>query len=318
MLELVCTVPLLGTLFSGCAQPLPLASGYVEGDYVLIAPVAVTQLAQINVKRGDRVTKGEALAVAERRDARISLTGAQADLARAQSQLSNLLEGARSEEIDVIKAGLASATAQIAETEKEVERLRKLLQNGVVTQTQFDSAVTKLDVARAKKAEVEAKLAVAQLPARPYQIAAAEAAVAQAQARVDAANWQLGKRTLTAPADGIVTEILRSTGEIASPQAPVFSILPDGAVTLRLYVPEPAISQISIGTQLDVRCDGCGDNAHATVTYVSDSPEFTPPVIYSLENRQKLVYLIEARPDPDASGLKPGQVVDVDMSDHSK
>jgi HlyD family secretion protein len=47
------------------------------------------------------------------------------------------------------------------------------------------------------------------------------------------------------------------------------------------------------------------------VTYVADSPEFTPPVIYSLENRQKLVYLVEARPDAGAEALKPGQIVDV-------
>ncbi len=49
------------------------------------------------------------------------------------------------------------------------------------------------------------------------------------------------------------------------------------------------------------------------MSYVSDEPEFTPPVIYSLENRQKLVYRIEAKPSADAGILRPGQIVDVGL-----
>jgi HlyD family secretion protein len=49
----------------------------------------------------------------------------------------------------------------------------------------------------------------------------------------------------------------------------------------------------------------------ATVNYVSPDPEFTPPVIYSRDTRNKLSYLIEARPDAASSALKPGQIVDV-------
>ena len=85
-----------------------------------------------------------------------------------------------------------------------------------------------------------------------------------------------------------------------------------GAVKLRLYVPETLVSAVQPGDKLDFRCDGCLGTATATVTYVSDKVEFTPPVIYSRENRQKLVYLIEAAPD-DGSGLKPGQIVDVTL-----
>ena len=100
---------------------------------------------------------------------------------------------------------------------------------------------------------------------------------------------------------------------MAGPQAPVLSVLPDGALKLRVYVPEFALSSISVGAHLSVHCDGCGEAMRATVSYVSSDPEFTPPVIYSLENRQKLVYLIEARPEDGAWALAPGQIVDVDL-----
>ena len=156
---------------------------------------------------------------------------------------------------------------------------------------------------------------MAQLPARPQEIAAAEATLRGAEADLDRARWTLDKRALTAPAAGVIADVIRNPGEIAGPSAPVLSLLPDGGVKLRLYVPEALISRIKIGTPLSVNCDACPQGLTAAVSYIADGPEFTPPVIYSLQNRQKLVFLIEARPDSTAAALlKPGQIVDVDLS----
>ena len=91
-------------------------------------------------------------------------------------------------------------------------------------------------------------------------------------------------------------------------------MLPDDAVKLKVYVPEAKFSTVKIGTVLSVHCDGCPSGLQARVSYVSPDPEFTPPVIYSLETRQKLVYLIEARPIGTHTPLQPGQIVDVDLA----
>lgn len=310
MTGFVCSLPLISALFAQCDPALPYATGYVEGEYVLVAPVAVVQVTALNVQRGDRVTEGQVLAETERRDAEIALTEAEAALAQAESQLANLREGLRPEEIRVIEAALASAKAQQAEAERAAERLTSLAARGAVTEAQRDDAATAAEVARAKVAETEANLAVARLPARPQQITGAEASVAGAQAAREMAEWSLGQRTLVAQSAGTIYDLIRTPGEIAGPSAPVLSMLPDGAVKLRLYIPEDRIAAIAVGAMLDVRCDGCGAGQKASVTYVSDSPEFTPPVIYSLENRQTLVYLVEARPVGESS-LKPGQIVDV-------
>lgn len=315
MAGLICSLPLIGAFFTACAPPLPLASGYVEGDYVLVAPVAVAQVEEVTVRRGDRLVGGAVLVRMQRRDAEIAVAQAEAALTQAQSQLADLQEGKRPEEIAVIQATLVSNRAQADEAEKELIRLQSLNDRGVASQAQLDAAKTALDVARAAEAQAAANLAVAKLPARPDQIAAAEAAVAQARAARDAANWQLNQRTLRAPGPGTVYDILRTAGEIAGPTAPVISFLPDGAVKLRLYLPEGAVAQVRPGTRLHVGCDGCGADTAATVSFVSDAPEFTPPVIYSLENRQKLVYLVEAIPDAGATRLKPGQIVDVSLTD---
>ena len=313
MSTLLCSLPLIATLLADCAPKPPLATGYVEGEFILIAPVATARIDSVTVRRGDRIEAGVTLVQLERRDAEIALAAARAALARAESELENLTVGMRPEEIGVIEAALASAEAKAAEAERERDRMQSLFLRGVVPEAQIDAASTALNVASAAVAEARAQLSVARLPARPQQIAAARAAVEQARESVRSAEWQLDQRALAAPAPGHVDEVLRSSGEIAGPQAPVLSYLPDGAVKLKLYVPEARIAAITPGAALDVRCDGCPPGTSATVTYVAHDPEFTPPVIYSLVNRQKLVYLVEATPAPGSTILKPGQIVDVDL-----
>ncbi len=307
----LCAIPIVSSLFNACMPVPPFATGYVEGEFVLVAPVAVAQINNLSVKRGDRVEGGQTLVEMERRDAEIALKEAEAAEARSESQLADLREGRRPEEIRVIEAALDSAMAQLADAERTETRTRSLAARGAATTAQADDAATAASVARAQVAQAEANLAVAKLPARSQEIEAAEAALAGAKAARAMAAWNLSQRRLTAPAPGVVNDVIRDAGEIAGPSAPVLSMLPDGAVKLRLYVPEPEIRSINLGTILKVRCDGCAPDETASVTYISDSPEFTPPVIYSLQNRQTLVYLIEARPDDDSQALKPGQIVDV-------
>lgn len=307
----LCSLPLLASLFSACITEPPFAVGYVEGEFALIAPVEVAQISTVLARRGDRVEAGEVLAEMERRDTEIALARSQADLARAQSLLADLEQGKRPEEIAMAVASLASARAQMLESERELARNNGLFEREVISQAQLDMALTNRDIAGAKVAELEANLAVARLPARPDQIAAAKAAVAQQLAALENAQWRIDNRTLVSPASGLVFDIIRHSGEIAGPQQPVLSILPDGATKLRLYIPETSLQAVSVGTILSVNCDGCGAGMRARVNYVSDRPEFTPPVIYSLQSRQKLVVLIEAEPLSDATALKPGQIVDV-------
>jgi HlyD family secretion protein len=309
-----CALPLISALFTSCTPPMPLATGYVEGEYVQIASVSTAQILELSVAAGDRVADGQILVALEKRDVEIALAQAEATLARAESQLANLRQGRRPEEIQVIEAALASAKAQSGEARRNADRLMDLAARGVATESQRDDAATAAEVAEARVAEIEANLAVARLPARDDEIAAAEAALREATAARDHATWQLDKRDLTAPAAGIVTDIVRRPGEIATAGQPILTLLPDGAVRLRIYVPEAAIALIAPGARLDVRCDACPPGLTATVNYIADGPEYTPPVIYSIDSRQKLVYLVEAKPT-DGTSLKPGQVVDVDLLD---
>lgn len=310
-MSFLCAIPLVASLVSACAAPAPLAVGYVEGEYVLLAPTETAQVLSVKVRRGDRVEAGEAVAVMERRDAEIAVDQAAAALAQAKAQLADLQQGKRPEEIDVLQADLVKAEADKAEAERELRRTEGLFERGIATQAQYDKAKTSLTLARAEVGQARANLAVAKLPARPEEIEAARYRLEGAKAELEQARWRLSERVVEAPADGRIDDVIRNPGDLAGPSAPVISMLPDGAIKLKVYVPEEAFSSIKVGDVLSVRCDGCGAGLTARISYISPDPEFTPPVIYSLEARQKLVYLVEAKPVGDAGGLQPGQIVDV-------
>ncbi len=314
-MSILCSIPFAAALFSACAGPAPLAVGYVEGDFVLLAPIEVAQVQSISVKRGDRVEEGAVVAEMETDDARIAVAQAEAALAQAQAQLANLLVGKRQEEIDVLEAMVRSAKAEAEERRRTLARVTDLLKRGTAAQATFDAAKTAVEVAEAQINQAEANLAVGKLAARAEEIKAAENQVKQAETALEQARWRLTKRSLTAPAAGRVDDVIRNPGDVAGPSAPVVSMLPDGAVKLSLYVPEASFSKLEVGKLLKVRCDGCPDGLEARISYISPDPEFTPPVIYSLETRQKLVYLVEARPVDATSRLQPGQIVDVELGE---
>jgi HlyD family secretion protein len=309
-----CALPFAAQLFGACAAPAPLAVGYVEGEYVMLAPIEVAQVRDLAVRRGDRVETGTVIARLEDTDATIAVMQAQAALAQAEAQLADLRLGKRPEEVAVLEAAVRSARAEVAEAARGLVRVRDLFGRGIATQAQFDEASTASEVAEAALGQAEANRAVAGLAARPEAIRAAEGQAKQAEASLDNARWRLAQRLIQAPSPGRVSDVIRNPGDIAGPSAPVVSMLPDGAVKLKVYLPEPGFYAVKVGDRLTVRCDGCPDGLTARVSYVSPDPEFTPPVIYSLETRQKLVYLVEARPEDGAGRLQPGQIVDVELA----
>ncbi|TPK69676.1 HlyD family efflux transporter periplasmic adaptor subunit [Mesorhizobium sp. B2-4-15] len=317
-MSLLCSLPLAAQLFGACAPTAPLAVGYVEGDYVLLAPIEVAQVEAVAVKRGDRVTPGTTVVTLESADAKIAVAQAEASLAQAQAQLADLQVGKRPEEIAALKAQVDMAKAQADDAKRKYDRAADLFKRGTGTQADYDTASATLETANAQVGQAEANLAVGGLPARAETIKAADNQVKQARAALQQAEWRLSKRVLAAPSPGRVNDVIRNPGDTAGPTAPVISMLPDGAVKLTVYIPETAFASVKVGSLLKVRCDGCGPDVKARVSYVSPDPEFTPPVIYSLENRQKLVYLVEARPEGDAGLLQPGQIVDVDLAETAK
>jgi HlyD family secretion protein len=145
----------------------------------------------------------------------------------------------------------------------------------------------------------------------------AEATQRTAQARLASAETRLARRKMASPVAGSVQQIYYRPGELVPAGRPVLALLPPGNIKVRFFVPETVLPTISLGQAVNIHCDGCKADVPARVTFISRSSEFTPPVIYSLDERSKLVYLIEARTDTP-SDLRVGQPVDVRVAGAAK
>jgi len=310
----LCGVPLLSALISGClaaAEAGPSFVGYVEGDYVLVAPRDVGTVSSVRVQRGQVVAAGDVLAEIDDQNARLSFREGEARLAEARANLADLESGRRPEEIQEYEASLAAAQSTLEDAEVTLQRKLKLREMNVGTGQEEQIAKTAADVARSRVAELQARLLAAKLPARVYALTAARQRVAQAEAALQQVQLTIAQHRLVAPAAGIIDDVIRLPGEVASPGAPVVSLLPGDGRKVRFYVPQAAVSAITIGRMMAVTCDGCASGYRARVSYVAKSPEFTPPVIFSAGSRSRLVFLVEAKLSGEANRLGPGQIVDL-------
>lgn len=294
-------------LFGLGTADTPRWNGYVEADYVYAAPVSAGQIATIAVREGDVVAAGAVLFTLNQGQQTALLDSAKAGVAVAEANLANLTTGSRQDEIDVIRASLSKAQSDLSLARDTSARQGKLFAQGVSTQSQLDQARATLASAEAAVRQLQAQLKVAELPARDAQQLAAESNVAMARAAVEKAAADLADRTVLAPAAGRIEKLYFDAGEMASAGTPVASILPAGALKVKFYLPEAVRQGFALGDKVAVSCDGCPAGLTATVSFFASDPQFTPPVIYSRDERTRLSFLAEAT--LDAGELHPGQPV---------
>jgi HlyD family secretion protein len=140
----------------------------------------------------------------------------------------------------------------------------------------------------------------------------AEAALRTAQARLNSAQTRLTRRKMFSPVAGTVQQIYYRGGELVPAGKPIVAILPPNNLKIRFFVNEATLPKLQIGEPITVSCDGCARDIPARISFIARSSEFTPPVIYSKEERSKLVFMIEARTDTPEK-LRVGQPVSVKL-----
>lgn len=295
------------------ATPVPSWNGYVEADYVYVAPPSAGMIARLEAREGDVVAAGDILFTLEDAQARALLAAAEARVAAAEAALANLTTGSREDEIEVIRASLEKARADLRLAAETAARVRKLFDEGLTPQARLDEAVATQAAAEAAVRQLEAQLKVAELPARDAQQWQAEANLAAAQAEAEKARADLADRTITAPVAGRIERLYFAQGEMAGAGVPVIALLPSDALKVRFYVAEADRATFALGQEVGVTCDGCTGGLTATLSYFASDPQFTPPVIYSRDERMRLTFLAEATL-ADGAVLLPGQPVTIERA----
>ena len=278
-------------------------SGYIEGESLfLAAPVAGT-VGSITAQEGERVAAGAQLFTID--PATLSAQGeqARAQVAEARTQIATAEANAQQAE--------AEATAAAADADRARRDLSRLL--SVRREDPAAVAGKDIDAANAALRESNARLNAARktAQARRAQIAAAHAQENQARGGEREVAIRVGQLAPPAPSAARVEDVFYRPGEWVAANQPVVSLLPDDRVKVRFFVPEQEVARYRPGRSVRFSCDGCAAGLMAKISYVSPRPEFTPPVIFSRDSRDRLVFMVEALPAKPAN-LMPGLPVDVE------
>lgn len=300
---------------AGCnrgSTPSTTVQGYVEGEFVYIAAPLSGKLESLFVRRGTQVTAGDPLFELENVAEKTARDEVKLRLAQMRAQLADAKKGKRPTEIESGTAQLNLARVALQYSEHELARQEKLLGAKVVSQQDVDRLRSLRDQDRQRVVQLEAELGTARLGSRSDQIAAAEANMKAVEAALFRSEWDLGQKRQTAPVAGLVFDTLYRTGEWIAAGRPAVVLLPPQNIKVRTFVPQSLLPAIHRGDNVQVTVDGAKEPFSGTVQFISPQAEYTPPVIYNRDNRQKLVYLIELAFEPKtAAQLHPGQPVDV-------
>ncbi|MBV8840231.1 MAG: HlyD family efflux transporter periplasmic adaptor subunit [Alphaproteobacteria bacterium] len=305
----------LALALAACSKDAGRLQGWVEGDFVFVGPDEAGRVQTLSVSEGDIVKAGDPLFTVDPDLQEADVRTASAQVAEARARLARLeTSQQRKEEVAVLQAQERRAESAVALSNAELDRQMTLSAKGVAAQAQLDIAKANSNRDKAALEEVRRQITVAQLASRDEDIAAARESLAAAQARQTASETKLTRRKLVSPVTGPVQQIYYRPGEMVPAGRPVVSILPPGNLKIRFFVPEAMLPQIALGDAVDVTCDGCTP-VRAKVSFIAHAAEYTPPIIYSLEERNKLVFMIEARTDAP-QGLRVGQPVSVALVGH--
>jgi HlyD family secretion protein len=290
-------------------------AGYMEADLVLVGSEQGGRVETLSVEEGDSVKKGDPIFTLESSEQEAAVAADKSRVGQAEAQLADVQARLqRPEEINVLEAALNEAKAMLVVSTNNLERAQALFDKGWTTKAALDQAIAEHDRNQAAVVEAEKKIAAAQLTGRSDLIAAAAANAEAARHALAEAEKNLAKRKVFSPADGTVEEVYFRPGEVVKEGQAVIALLPPRNLKVRFFVAEPVRAKLQLDQMVDVSCDGCPPDLKAKISFISRDAEFTPPVIFSREQREKLVYLIEAQPEGETATLTAGQPVTVTLA----
>lgn len=288
-------------------------SGTVEATEAQLGFPAAGRIAEVVVREGDHVRAGQTLARLDAAELSARRQGAAAQLTGARALLAELESGSRSEDVATAREALRAATERLADAERDLARVRRLVEGGALSQEALDKAQLAFTVGQAQRDQAAQQLQLVQTGPRRERLEAQRAAVTQAEAALRQIDVALTNAVITAPFDGVVTVRDREPGETVGAGLPVLTIMNQNDRWVRIFIREDRIGAVRLGQAATITTDTYPDRSYGgAVSFIASQAEFTPRNVQTAEERVKLVYAVKVRIDGDtAMALKPGMPADV-------
>lgn len=303
----------LSCILLGCGrQTQDHYQGYVEGELIFLASPYGGVLEKLFVERGETINKGALIFKLDEYPEILKIKEAEAELNQAKKIHQDLQNPRRSPEIAALHEEVGQIDAKIKLAQLQVDRFHNLYKKNAISKENVDRAVSQYEELQHARTEQLANLELAKQGSRKEQIDAQQAQVDLVAARLQQVRWQLAQKTLVAPVDGVVFDTYYQAGEFVPSQQAVAAILSPTNIRIEFFIPMSKLRSLHLGQGVSFTCGGCETSSPAKISYISPEAEYIPPLVYSRENQNKLVFRIKA----DISSpnrFKPGQPVMVDV-----
>lgn len=306
-------VTLIAILSRGADDTAIIASGTVEVTEADLGFQIPGRIHELRVDEGDRVARGDEMAVLDRAELQAQWQAAQAQVRAARARLRELQRGSRDEEIAQGRAALRAAERRLENATHDADRGTRLYDGGAISRQQYDNLQTLLTLAQSEHESAVERMRMLERGPRREQIDAQRGVVAQSEAAATQVEVALHNAVIRAPFAGMVTVRHRQVGEIVGAGTPVLTVMNPDDRWIRIYVRGDLVGRLAIGTPASITADAFPERRYGgRVVFIASEAEFTPRNVQTTAERVKLVYRVKVRVTADSSfDLKPGLPADV-------
>ncbi|UXM94881.1 HlyD family efflux transporter periplasmic adaptor subunit [Bartonella sp. HY329] len=286
--------------------------GNVDIREVALALRISGQLSIVHSEEGDRVEKGEEIAVLDDTPYREKLASATAEVDSYTASLEKLVAGARQSEIDQAIAITKARQADLLNADQVLARTLTLHEEKTASRAILEQAIAQRDMAKANLEAAEAALRILTEGSRPEDINAAKAQLAAAKANQQSALTAVKDAKLIAPASGIIRSRVKEPGAIIATGEPIYILSLTTPLRVRGYIGEPDLGKIQLGQTVYIQNDSFPDKQYkGTIGFISSTAEFTPKTVETPQLRSNLVYRFWVTVAADETGLQQGMPVTI-------
>lgn len=288
------------------------ATGTIEVTKSDITPKVGGYLTELLIKEGDQVKQGQVVVRIDRPDLQAQLLRDEAALARAQAQLRDLQNGARSQELTEATANLAAARAQAVKAKADFGRYAKLYKEGAIAVQQLDTVRSANEVAANTLLAAESRYSLVVEGNRPETIEAQRLEVERSKFVVAASRTQVADTTVSSPMVGRVLSKNYEKGEYVNPGSSIATIGDLQDCWVKIYVSTTQLAGLRIGQPAKIKIDAFPDrNFSGEVREISQNAEYTPRQSITQRERANMVFAVKVKVNNADEMMKPGMPADV-------
>lgn len=251
-------------------------NGRLEATEVSISTKLAGKIEKILVQEGEYVKKAQKLV-------QMQINTLEAQLAQNKANIK-----VKEAELEAAKAVVMQKKSSLKNAESRYNREKSLLVGDVVSKQAYENALAVYESAKAELAGAEASVAQ-----KEAEILAEKANAARTQADIDDSS-------LLAPLEGRIQYRISEEGEVLNAGGKVLNLVDLTDVYMTFFLPEEAAGKVRIGADVRIVLDALPDvPIPAKVSFVSSVAQFTPKTVETKIERQKLMFRVKAKVDPE-------------------